>query len=220
MTPLLLHIDASPRRRSTSRRVSAAYAEAWRAAHPDGAVLRRDLGHNPLPPVDEAWTEVDEIVIGEGLTDLDAIAARLTEPAHRTSFWLTRELLDELLAADVVLIGTPMYNWSIPAQLKAWIDRVTFPWLPLAGKRAVVATARAGAYGPGSPREGLDLQEPYLRQWFGRLGVRDVAFLHSELTFAGVVPALERFERARDASHAAALERARELGGRAVGAAA
>jgi FMN-dependent NADH-azoreductase len=209
MTPLLLHVDASPRGRSTSRRVSAAYVDAWRAAHPEGTVLRRDLGRHPLPPVDEAWTEVDEIVIGEGLTDLDAIAARLTEPAHRTSFALTRELIDELLAADVLVIGTPMYNWSVPAQLKAWIDRVTFPWLALGGRRAVIATARAGAYGPGSPREGLDLQEPYLRQWLGRLGLDDVTFLHSELTFAGVVPRLHGLRSQRDASHAAALDGAR-----------
>ena len=84
-------------------------------------------------------------------------------------------LITELLTADTVLLGTPMYNFSVPASLKAWIYRSTFPGAftdPESGDRllcdtrVVVVTARGGSYGPGTPREGFDFQMPYLRAYF------------------------------------------------------
>lgn len=122
----LLHIDASPRRASFSRRASAAFADAWRTVNPDAAVLRRDLALTPVPFIDEAWTEVDDFVVSTGRHDLDEISAVLRDPRHLTSWAITRPLVEELLAASTILIGTPMYNWSIPASLKAWIDHITF----------------------------------------------------------------------------------------------
>ncbi|WP_308168487.1 NAD(P)H-dependent oxidoreductase [Nonomuraea sp. NEAU-A123] len=114
--------------------------------------------------------------------------------------------MEQLLAADVLLLGVPMYNFSVPAALKAWIDRVTLPWLPLKGKSAVVLSARGGGYGPGTPREQFDFQEPYLRAYFSVLGLDDVEFVHAELTHATVMPFLAQFREQHEASHAAALE--------------
>ncbi len=80
------------------------------------------------------------------------------------------------------------------------------PWLPLAGKRVVVLSARGGAYGPGTSREPFDRLEPCLRAYFGALGVDNVEFVHSELTHAKVTPFLARLRDQHDASHTAALE--------------
>ena len=99
--------------------------------------------------------------------------------------------LEEFLAADVVVIGAPMYNFSVPSQLKAWMDRVavagkTFQYTAagpqgLAGdKRVIVVVGRGGFYGPDTPSAGFDFQERYLTAFFGFLGVKNVEFVHAE----------------------------------------
>jgi FMN-dependent NADH-azoreductase len=211
MRPCLLHIDASARRASYSRRASAAYADAWQIAHPDGKVTRRDLASSPVPFIDETWTEVDDIVVSGGLSDLDEISSALADPRHRASWARTRPLLEELLAADTILIGTPMYNWSIPASLKAWIDHITFPFVSLDGRRVVVCTARGGSYPPDWDDRRPNLQEPYLRTYFGRLDVSDITFVHSDYTLAGVMPLFSAYTDRRDEMHAAAIARAAAL---------
>jgi FMN-dependent NADH-azoreductase len=104
------------------------------------------------------------------------VAALVESPAEKGEWALTRPLITELLGADTVLIGAPMYNFSVPAALKAWIDRVTFPGAftdpdtgdsLLHGTTVVVITARGGAYGPGTPRQAWDFHTPYLRAYFG-----------------------------------------------------
>jgi FMN-dependent NADH-azoreductase len=132
-------------------------------------------------------------------------------PAQGRSWAIARPLIEELLAADVLLIATPMYNFTIPSTLKAWIDQVSFPWLPVAGLTVIVATARGGAYGPGTPRERYDYQEPYLRAYFETLGITDVHFLHTELTNALHVPFLAELKDAHETSRTAALEAAIRL---------
>ncbi|MDX8149859.1 NAD(P)H-dependent oxidoreductase [Lentzea sp. NBC_00516] len=169
----LLHIDTSIRYEgSVTREISNAFAESWRAANPGSGYTYRDLHASPIPHKDG--------------TD-QGIAAGL---------------IAEVDAADVLLIGAPMYNFSIPSTLKAWIDQVatsehfaredgTFAW---GGKRVVVVTARGGSYKPGTPREGFDFQEPYLRAVLSMVGLdQNLEFVHAELTLADVVPQMHQF---------------------------
>jgi len=186
----LLHIDTSLRfEGSVSREVTAAFADAWRTAHPNGTYTRRDLAADPVPHVDQA-----------------ALASR--EAAGDRPF--EERLVAELLAADTVLIGAPMYNYGVPSSLKAWLDWVMVPGLfvdqgtgegVLTGKRVVVVTARGGSYAPGTPRHAFDFQEPYLRAVLGMIGLdRDLEFVHAELTKAHTVPQLAPFRELAAAS--------------------
>lgn len=207
----LLHIDSSARKRSFSREVAGAFATAWRSHHPEGVYTYRDLGTDPVPPVDEARTEIAIQASAAGLRGLDAMPDAVRTPAQEQSWAVSRPLIEELIAADVLLIGSPMYNFSIPSVLKAWIDQVSFPWLPLAGKTAVVVTARGGSYAPGAPRAEHDHQEPYLRSYFSTLGLTDLHFIHTEMNNALHVPFLAEYKDAHHASRAAALHAAAEL---------
>lgn len=163
----LLHVDSSVLGdNSASRRLTAAVVSRLRAEHPGIAVVRRDLAAQTLPH----FTPV--------LAESHPCVAR------------NREILDEFLAADIVVIGAPMYNFTIPSQLKAWIDRIltagkTFRYTEsgpeglAAGKRVIVASARGGIYSNG-PAAAIDFQEPYLRHVFGFIGIRDVEFVRAE----------------------------------------
>jgi FMN-dependent NADH-azoreductase len=209
----LLHIDASARRRSISREVSDEFARAWRAEHPDGDYLYRDVAMNPVPFVDEAWTELCDAVLAHGSTDLDLIAGLVRTPAQASAWDIVAPLLAELRAADIVLIGTPMYNYSIPAALKAWLDQVTFPRMSLAPRRFVVAAARGGKYSAGNPKAAFDYQQRYLRDFFaGHFAVTDTAFIAAELINARHDPVLAHLREDHVRSYALALETARRLG--------
>lgn len=186
----LLHIDTSLRfEGSVSREVSAAFAEEWRSARPDGEYTYRDLAADPLPHVDPA-----------------SLATRQAEG----DVPLERQLIAEVKAADTVLLGVPMYNYGVPSSLKAWLDWILVPELftdqetgegVLTGTRVVVVTARGGSYAPGTPRHSFDFQEPYLRAVFGAVGLdRDLEFVHAELTLAGVVPHMAQFRELAVAS--------------------
>ncbi|QFU87924.1 FMN-dependent NADH-azoreductase [Amycolatopsis sp. YIM 10] len=202
----LLHLDSSARRDSFSRQLTARFAESWRAAHPGAEYTYRDLAADPVPLIGEAWTEICDHLLAHGLTDPARYPEAVRTDAQRAAWAVVSPLLDELLAADLVLIGAPMYNFSVPAALKAWIDQVTFPRMSLAGRAFVVANARGGSYGPGTPREAFDHQERYLRDFFaGHYDVTDVTFVNSELTNAVVDPTLSELDGKRLASHAAAL---------------
>jgi FMN-dependent NADH-azoreductase len=174
----LLQIDSSARTVSVSRRLTAKFAAHWRENHPNGEVIRRDLSATFLPLITDAWaaTQVDD--------------SKRT-PAERSYLSTSDELIGELQAADTVVIGAPMYNFTIPAPLKAWIDQVvrigkTVTYGPngprglLAKKKIVVITARGGAYEKGTAKEAYDFQEPYLRHVFGFMGLTDVTFIHAE----------------------------------------
>ncbi|GAB1508756.1 FMN-dependent NADH-azoreductase [Actinophytocola sp. KF-1] len=212
MTSTLLHLDASARTRSFSRRLSARFAEQWRAAHPDGRYRYRDLARDPVPHITEAWTEICDAVLGQGITDIGRYREVVTTPAQRAAWAVVEPLLGELVAADTVLIGTPMYNFGVPAALKAWLDQVTFPRMSLRGRRFVVVGARGGTYLPGTPRAPYDHEERYLRDFFaGHFDVEDVVFVHAELTNALVDPRLADRQDAHAASLAAALARVEEV---------
>ncbi|MET9735128.1 NAD(P)H-dependent oxidoreductase [Streptomyces sp. NPDC006458] len=212
----LLHLDASARSDSFSRELGAAFVKHWKAAHPEGTYTYRDLVAEPVAPIDEARVRLATQSSLNGVRDIaamDEVAAAAPELAEA---WAgTRPLIEQLLEADVLLIGTPMYNFTVPGSLKTWMDRVTLPWLPLAGKSAVILSARGGAYGPGTPREPFDFQEPFLRAYFSALGLEDVQFVHTELTHAPVMPFLAQFKDAHEASRIAALEAVEVLATRA-----
>jgi FMN-dependent NADH-azoreductase len=212
MMSTLLHLDASARSRSFSRRLSARFAETWMAANPDGRYQYRDLATDPVPHITEAWTEICDGVLHHGITDIGRYTEAVRTPSQREAWAVVEPLLNELVAADTVLIGTPMYNFSVPAALKAWLDQVTFPRMSLRGKRFVVAGARGGTYLPGAPRAPYDHEESYLRDFFaGHFDVEDVVFVHAELTNALADPRLADRKPEQEASLAAAMARVDEV---------
>jgi FMN-dependent NADH-azoreductase len=163
----LLHIDSSALgAHSVTRELGRAVVAAWMRANPGAAVIHRDLAAQPLPH----WAPV----------------ADAADPAAR----MGGEVLAEFLAADVIVIGAPMYNFSVPSTLKAWIDRVaiagkTFrygangPEGLAGGKRMIIVSSRGGVYSAG-PAAAADFQEAYLRQVFGFLGVTDIEIIRAE----------------------------------------
>src|SRR5437660_6754657 len=174
----LLQVDSSARASSVSRRLTARFADEWKKKHPEGQVTHRDLSATALPAITDDWgaTYVDE--------------SKLT-PEQRSYLSTSDELIEELKAADTVVIGAPMYNFSISSSLKAWIDQIvrvgkTVGYGPngpqglLAKKKVVVITSRGGAYEKGTAREAFDFQEPYLRHILGFIGLTDVTFIHAE----------------------------------------
>ncbi|MGI5183687.1 FMN-dependent NADH-azoreductase [Dactylosporangium sp. CA-152071] len=208
--PNLLHIDCSVRRdESVTRSITAVFAEEWRAAHADGGYVYRDIGAAPVPHIDEA-------AVVAGLLPPEAWADE-----HRVGWSVSEPLIEELRAADTLLLGVPMYNFSIPSVLKAWFDRVTVKehmiTVPgteglLTDKRTIVVTARGGSYAPGTPRESFDFQAPYLRALLEQIGLdRHLEFVHAEMTLAHSVPALEQFKPIADTSREEALETVRRL---------
>ena len=109
----LLHLDASARSdRSLSRALSERFVACWTAARPGDAVTRRDLARDPPPHVTEDW-------IAAAFT---SEAAR--SPAQRAALAPSDTLIAEVRAADVIVVGTPMYNYGLPSTLKAWVDQV------------------------------------------------------------------------------------------------
>ncbi|MFG3617553.1 FMN-dependent NADH-azoreductase [Nocardia sp. NPDC047654] len=210
----LLHLDASARRQSISRELSAAFADAWRARHPDGGYHYRDLAAEPVPFIGAAWTELCDAVLALPSTDPERLGELARTPEQATAWKIIEPLLAELLAADVILIGTPMYNYSIPASLKAWLDQVTFPRMSLGHRRFVVASARGGAYSPGAPKAAYDYQERFLRDFFaGHFGVSDTVFVHAELANSRQDPALAHRRAEHDTSYARAVAAVRALAG-------
>lgn len=181
----LLHIDSSPRgERSHSRRLTREFVESWKQAHPSDVITYRDIGRNPVPHVDEPW-----------------IAAAYTPPEQRPlelqeAIRISERLVDEFLAADLYVIGVPMYNFSIPSSLKAYIDQIvrigrTFafepenaanPYKPLVlGKKMFIIAARgASGFGAGGQYEKLNYQTPYLATIFGFIGITDITFVEVE----------------------------------------
>lgn len=208
----LLHLDASARTNSLSRKLGAEFVQAWREAEPDGTYTYRDLAAEPTPFIDEGWTELCDAVLAAGVTDLGRLAELAVTPAAKAAWRVVEPLLAQVLAADVILIGTPMYNYSIPASLKAWLDQVTFPRMSLGERRFVVVTARGGAYSPGAPKAAFDYQERFLRDFFaGHFAVTDTVFVNAELANAVQDPNLAHLRDAHQASLAAAQTEVRLL---------
>jgi FMN-dependent NADH-azoreductase len=199
----LLHLDSSANRsgESVTRELTALFAHDWLARHDCAAYQYRDLAAESVPPVDTAYCQLGRRAERHGLVGLDEVAALAENPAEERAWALTLPLIREVRAADVVLIGAPMYNLSVSALLKGWIDRVTFPGgftdrdtgsSVLAKAHVVLVMARGGAYGPGMPGEALDFQAPYLHAYFRKQGVPDqgIHMVSADLTLAGFVPGM------------------------------
>ncbi|MEV6896577.1 NAD(P)H-dependent oxidoreductase [Amycolatopsis sp. NPDC051372] len=211
LAPLLRVDSSADGAESVTRRLTSLFVRHW-----CGQVRHRDLAADPVPPIREPYARLGRRVERRGIVPPDDIAALAADDAERREWALTLPLVTELREAGTVLLGVPMYNFSVPAALKAWIDRVTFPGVfanALGDTRFVVITARGGAYGPGTPREGYDFQEPYLRAYLTNLGVspENLAFVHAELTRVGDIPALAGLEDLAEKSLAQAEERILEL---------
>ena len=160
------------------------FVEAWKQNHPQDTVTYRDVGRNPLPHVDEPW-------IAAVYTPDDQRTPELREAIRASD-----QLIDELIAADILVVGSPMYNFSVPSTFKAYLDQIvrvgrTFafdpedaeqPYKPLLhNKKMFVITARGGSgFSPGEPYEFMNYQDPYLRVAFGFIGITDITFVHVE----------------------------------------
>ncbi len=176
----LLHIDSSPlAAQSVSRQLTRQIVDQWIAHHPGTQVEHLDLDVNA-----PSHLNMDSLGFRLGID-----AAGLTDVQRRENA-VTDRLVTQFLAADVVVIGAPMYNFTIPSQLKAWIDRIaqagrTFRYTEkgpeglAGGKTVIVASTRGGIYSSG-PATAMDHQESYLKALLGFLGVTDVRFVRAE----------------------------------------
>ena len=180
----LLHVDSSPMYGSSvSRELTGVFVEQWKARHPNGTVLERDLNASAIPPVTAEW-----------------IGAAYTPESSRTSqqhgsLGLSDGLIAELQEADEYVIGVPMHNFSVPSVLKLWIDQITrvektfsyatgAPRGLLLSKKATFIIAAGAVYDPGTQFASYNFVEPYLRTIFGFMGVTNVSFLTAGGTMA------------------------------------
>ncbi|MFF7751701.1 FMN-dependent NADH-azoreductase [Streptomyces sp. NPDC007971] len=207
----LLHIDSSlfPGEASASRAVTEAFRQAWQEQHPSGTVIYRDLAVNPVPHITAA-----------------AHTAGFADPATHTAeqaadFAGRVRLIEELERADAVLIGAPMYNYTIPSTLKAWLDNVilfgrTMGETPSAkGTPVTVVASRGGSYAPGTPRESYEYVQNYLTAVLADGLALDLDFIVPELTMAPHNPAMTElvplFEASRDRALQEAATKAKAL---------
>ncbi len=178
----LLRIDASARLHDSHSREIADYFQArWLQQHPDDEVVVRNLMHNPVPHIEAAT-----------ITGFYTPASE-HDAALQTATALSDQLIEELMSSDILLISTPMYNFSTPSALKAWVDQIvrighTFNFDPekgftglVQGKRAVVVTA-TGAVFSNPAMSAFNFLEPYLRTLLGFLGITDSHFVSIEGT--------------------------------------
>jgi len=177
----LLHIDSSPLAgNSVSRALTARTVALWRAAHPGTHVEYLDLAKDAPGHLNADSLGFRMGVNAEGLSDV-----------QRRENEISERLVSQFLAADVVVLGAPMYNFSVPTQLKAWIDRIaqagrTFKYTEkgpvglAGGKTVIVASSRGGMYSTNPALASLDHQESYLKTVFGFFGITDVQFVRAE----------------------------------------
>lgn len=177
----LLHIDSSPLgAQSVSRELTRRTVAQWLAGHPGTTVDYLDLAQDAPSHLNTDSLGLRLGLDAEGLT-----------PVQKRENALSEQLVSRFLAADVVVVGAPMYNFSIPSQLKAWIDRIaqagrTFKYTEqgpvglAGGKTVIVASTRGGAYAANPALAFLDHQESYLKTVFGFLGITDVRIVRAE----------------------------------------
>jgi len=177
---VLLRIDSSPftADASFSRQLTGEFVDQWRHSYPDGHIIARDLAETDLPPVNAEW-------IGAAHTPEASLA-----PTQRAALATSDKLIAELQTADEYVIGVAMHNFSIPSNLKLWIDQIaragkTFSYQNgtpaglLRNKKATFLVASGGVYEQGTPMAVMNFVEPYLRSMFGFIGVTDVTFINA-----------------------------------------
>lgn len=193
----LLHVDSSIlSAQSVSRQLTAEVVAQWRAHHPDTRVEYLDLA-----------------VDAPGHFGADSLGIKFgtqTEPtdAQRRENALAERLVSQFLAAQVIVVGAPLYNFTIPTQLKAWIDRLaqagrTFKYTEqgavglATGKTVIVASSRGGIYSTSDGGQAMEHQESYLKVIFGFFGITDVRFVRAEGVALGEAPKAEALNNAR-----------------------
>jgi FMN-dependent NADH-azoreductase len=193
----LLHVDSSIMgAASVSRTLSAGIVEKLARTIPGLEITYRDLAAEPVPHLSSTYLAAASVDPSEHGPDLQHDLA------------LGGRVLDEFLAADIVVIGAPMYNFTVGTQLKAWIDRLavagrTFRYTEngseglAGGKRVIVASSRGGFYGAGSPLAAIDHQEPYLKTIFGFFGITDIEYVRAEGIAMGAEQRTRSVETAR-----------------------
>jgi len=170
MTRLLV-VETSPRGdHSISRNMTRRFVADWQAAHPDGEVVDRDLMETDLQFIGAPWLQAY------------FTPPEQHSPEMKAELRLSDELVGELLACDHLVIATPVYNYNVPAALKAWIDSIVRKGMTLGfdggglvtGKKATVLMASGGVYTEGSPISDRDIATQYLRLILGVIGITDV----------------------------------------------
>lgn len=205
--PHLLHLDSSADLlASRSRAITAEFAAAWTARGPEFTVTHRDLHTDPLPHLVDSELHWPASVRRAGANP-PAAAQELMDTLHA-----------ELLAADVVVVGAPLYNYTVPSTLKVWIDNVHVPGVlagegsqPLAGRPAVVVSSRGAVYDAGTPTEGWDHGVPVLQLILGASLGMDVHVVQTSITLADRLDDLAEHRERSDAEFAAAKARAAGL---------
>jgi FMN-dependent NADH-azoreductase len=206
----LLKIDVSPQgENSSSRQLGAHFVEAFTAAHPDVEVRVKDISEHSIPHLD-----------GETLT-AGYVPEENRPEGMQAKFQRRQDIITELVEAKSVVITTPMWNWSTPSVLKAYIDQIVMPGVldpytnkKLAGKKITVLIACGSSYGPDSHHPEWDYESGYLKFIFGSLGCEDVQVIRTEFCLAGILPGMESLiekkEQSMTHSKEAAAARAKE----------
>lgn len=175
----LLEIQSSARlEQSVSRALSHEFIQAWQNCHPNGQHKQRDVGINPPAHPTELWTTANYILPDSRTPEMEMTLAE------------SDRLIEELLWADRLLLGVPMYNFSVPSTLKAYVDNIvrvnrTFTYEPASftfeglatNKKALLITPSAGNFAPDTPMEGLNFCETYLRSILGFIGIEDITMI-------------------------------------------
>ena len=197
MSKLLLVASSLAGRNSKTAEIAREFIAAWGAKYPIAQVVVRDLGAEPVPHFG-----------GEHLATFMTPEEQRT-PEQRALAAASDALIEEVEASDIVVVAAPMYNFTIPSTLKAWIDHITRagrtfrytaegPVGLLKGKKVFVVAGRGGIY--TSPRmKALDFQEPYLSAVFGLIGLTDITFIHLEGLAISPQEAMQGLARARAA---------------------
>jgi FMN-dependent NADH-azoreductase len=185
----LLHIDSSILgTNSVSRQLSAEIVAKWRASHPGTSVDYLDLA-----------TSAPSHLSADSLGFRAAASTQTFSAEQQRENGVSEALVSQFLAADVIVIGTPFYNFSIPSQLKAWIDRIaqvgrTFKYTEkgpqglAGGKTVIIASTRGGVYSTSEGGRAMEHQESYLQTVFGFLGITDIRFVRAEGLAMGEAP--------------------------------
>ncbi|MEY5146105.1 MAG: hypothetical protein RL224_419 [Actinomycetota bacterium] len=200
----LLHIQVSPSGAySVSRSIADAFTESWSAANPGGKIIDKDLVENPIPHLD-----------GEAIY-ANYVPAEQQSDKMKEKHAYRLALIAEITGVDEILISTPMWNWSIPSVLKAYIDQIVLTGVldgsgnsGLSGKKITFVVSQGGSYKAGTPKAGWDLATKYLELVAKALGATDVQTILAEFTLAGVAPGMEAFIQAKEASIAEATDKA------------
>lgn len=198
MSKKLLHLDSSILAgNSVSRQLSASVVAKLKADDPTLQVTYRDLAATPIPHLSGAY-----LAAGQA-------AGVQQEPEMQADLALGSAVMEEFLGADIVVVGVAFYNFGIPTQLKAWVDRLciagkTFRYTEkgpvglAGGKRVVLAIARGGYYGPGSPVESFEHAETYLKNVFMFMGIPSVEVVSADGVAAGPDAREAALGKARD----------------------